>query len=145
MRISPTYVTKLPKLKSPNAKPALATAAGAHHYRLQFLEFLPNANGAGDIIALGSGAQTSLDAVPYELVLDRVYIHGSTTVGQARAIALNSASTQVLNSYIAEIKAATVEAQAIGGWNGPGPFLIANNYLEAAGQNVAFGTRSRPS
>ena len=25
------------------------------------------------------------------------------------------------------------------GWNGPGPFLIENNYLEAAGENVMFG------
>ena len=25
------------------------------------------------------------------------------------------------------------------GWNGPGPFLIENNYLEAAGENIMFG------
>ena len=25
------------------------------------------------------------------------------------------------------------------GWNGPGPYLIENNYLEAAGENVMFG------
>jgi hypothetical protein len=27
----------------------------------------------------------------------------------------------------------------VAGWNGPGPFKIANNYLEGAGENVAFG------
>ncbi|HEV3468232.1 MAG TPA: hypothetical protein VG148_02850, partial [Pyrinomonadaceae bacterium] len=27
----------------------------------------------------------------------------------------------------------------VAGWNGPGPFLIENNYLEAAGENVLFG------
>jgi hypothetical protein len=31
------------------------------------------------------------------------------------------------------------DSQAIAGWNGPGPFTITNNYLEAAGQNVIFG------
>jgi hypothetical protein len=31
------------------------------------------------------------------------------------------------------------DTQAICGWNGPGPFLIENNYLEAAGENVMFG------
>src|SRR6185295_19143823 len=31
------------------------------------------------------------------------------------------------------------DSQAIVGWNGPGPFRIANNYLEAAGENVMFG------
>ena len=32
-----------------------------------------------------------------------------------------------------------MDTQAIGGWNGPGPYLIENNYLEAAGENVMFG------
>ena len=42
------------------------------------------------------------------------------------AIALNSASTEIINSYIADIKAVGADAQAIAGWNGPGPFVIAN-------------------
>ena len=25
------------------------------------------------------------------------------------------------------------------GWNGPGPFLIENNHLEAAAENIMFG------
>jgi hypothetical protein len=31
------------------------------------------------------------------------------------------------------------DAQAIGGWNGPGPFKIVDNELEASGENVMFG------
>jgi hypothetical protein len=31
------------------------------------------------------------------------------------------------------------DTQAICGWNGPGPYLIENNYLEGAGENVMFG------
>lgn len=49
VRINPSFAPHLPKLRSPNNSPALATAAWAHHYRLQFLEFLANAEGAGDI------------------------------------------------------------------------------------------------
>src|SRR5262249_38079924 len=30
-------------------------------------------------------------------------------------------------------------SQAIGGWNGPGPYTISNNYLEAASENLLFG------
>jgi hypothetical protein len=44
-----------------------------------------------------------------------------------------------VNSYISEIKSSQEDSQAIAGWNGPGPFTIANNYLEAAGENVLFG------
>jgi hypothetical protein len=31
------------------------------------------------------------------------------------------------------------DSQAICGWNGPGPFTIDNNYLEAAGENLLIG------
>src|SRR5262249_3577235 len=59
--------------------------------------------------------------------------------GQKRAIALNSGSATITGSYISDIKAVGQDAQAIAGWNGPGPYTIANNYLEAAGENVIFG------
>ncbi|HEX4567527.1 MAG TPA: carbohydrate-binding protein, partial [Vicinamibacterales bacterium] len=58
---------------------------------------------------------------------------------QRRAIALNSGDTQIINSYISNIKGVNEDTQAIAGWNGPGPYLIENNYLEAAGENVLFG------
>jgi hypothetical protein len=140
-RMSPAFSPHLAIIRSPNGSPALATAPGAHHYRLLFLEFAANAQGLGDIIALGDGspAQNSLAMVPRDLVIDRVYIHGDPVHGQKRGVALNSAATSVLNSYIADIKAVGQDSQAVGGWNGPGPFTITNNYLEAAGENVMFG------
>ena len=61
------------------------------------------------------------------------------TRGQKRGIALNSASTTVVGSYISDIKSKTQDAQAIAGWSGPGPFLIENNYLEASGENFMLG------
>ena len=141
VRMTPAYSALLPKLRSPNGQPALATQPYAHHYRVQFVEFLANANGAGNIVSLGDGssAQNTLAVVPHHLVFDRVYIHGHVTAGQKRGIALNSAETTIINSYISEIKAIGMDSQAIGGWNGPGPYQISNNYLEAAGENVMFG------
>ena len=52
---------------------------------------------------------------------------------------MNSASTEVLNSYISDVHGRGYDTQAICTWNGPGPFKIINNYLEAAGENVMFG------
>ena len=140
-RINPSYAALLPKIKSPNTEPALRTAPGAHHYRLLFLEFPATYQGYYDIIRLGDGssAQNNLASVPYELVVDRVYVHGDPVYGQKRGICLNSASTSILNSYIAEIKGEGFDTQAVGGWNGPGPYTITNNYLEAAGENLMFG------
>ncbi len=131
---------RLAKIKSSNTSPALSTAAGAHHWRIELIEFQANVNGVGDIIVLGgSASQTQLSQVPHDLILDRVYVHGDPILGQKRGIALNSGATHIINSYIADIKAVGQDSQAICGWNGPGPFLIENNYLEAAGENVMFG------
>jgi len=140
-RIDPSAASKLAKLKSPDQAPVLTTAPGARFWRVQLIEFLPNVDGIGDVITLGDGsnAQKSLDMVPSDLTLDRVYIHGDPQLGQKRGIALNSARTTISNSYISDIKAIGQEAQAIAGWNGPGDYVIQNNYLEAAGENIMFG------
>ena len=140
-RVLPVHGARLAKLKSMTSDPALRTAPGAHHWRLQLLEFPATRDGAGDIIRLGDGstAQYDLSTVPHAIVIDRCYIHGDSALGQKRGIALNSASTSILNSYISDIKAVGQDTQAIAGWNGPGPYTIENNYLEAAGENFLLG------
>ena len=137
----PAHSERLAKLKSPTSEPALRTTAGAHHWRIQLLEFPATRGGVGDIIRLGDGgsAQNTLSEVPHDLVVDRCYIHGDPALGQKRGIALNSASTTIRDSYISDIKAVGQDTQAIAGWNGPGPYTIENNYLEAAGENFILG------
>jgi hypothetical protein len=138
-RIQPQHAPLLAKLRSPNGGTALSTAPRAHHWRLELLEF--QGNGGGDIIALGDGSrsQNAVDQVPHDLIVDRCYIHGDAQTGQKRGIALNAAAATISGSYISDIKAIGQDSQAIGAWNGPGPFTITNNYLEAAGENVMFG------
>src|SRR5262249_39433931 len=117
------------------------TAAAANHWKLMFLEFQANVNGYGDIIALGAGdkTQTLLSQVPYALVLDRLYIHGDPVLGQKRGIALHSRDTEIRNSWVSECKVGGQEAQAIGGYNGPGNYVIENNRLEGAAQSFLLG------
>ena len=55
-------------------------------------------------------------------VLDRVYIYGDPLVGQKRAIALNARDVTITNSTVRDIKTVGQDTQAIGGWNGPGPY-----------------------
>jgi hypothetical protein len=140
-RVGREHAQWMPILRSPNTSPAMATAPGAHHWRLRWLMFAANVGGVGDIITLGDGstAQRELASVPHDLILDGLLIRGDPTAGQKRGIALNSGATIIRNSDIRDIKAAGQDAQAICGWNGPGPYLIENNYLEAAGENVLFG------
>ncbi|HEX8853677.1 MAG TPA: hypothetical protein VF754_09335, partial [Pyrinomonadaceae bacterium] len=143
-RISPAHSPALPKIVSPGRnESALQTAAGAHHYRLVGIEIRPADERAevSDLVKLGDGslAQNTLEKVPHHLVIERCYLHGFTEQPAKRGVALNSASTDILDSYFAEFKERGQDSQAIGGWNGPGPYRIINNYLEAAGENVMFG------
>ncbi|HVZ19894.1 MAG TPA: putative Ig domain-containing protein [Vicinamibacterales bacterium] len=141
VRVTPAYAAYLPKIRSSNSEPAISTAAGAAYWRLMDLELQANANGYGDILTLGDGssAQNDLSLLPHHLVVDRVYIHGDPIDGQKRGIGLNSGRATIIDSYVADIKAIGQDSQAIGGWNGLGPYLISNNYLEAAGEVVLFG------
>ena len=141
VRITPAFAPLLAKIQSTNSAAAVRTLAGAHHWRLQLLEFPNTLLGYGEIIRIGEGssAQSQLTQVPYEIDIDRVYIHGHALHGQKRGIALNGRDVTIRDSYISDIKAVGVDTQAIGGWNGPGPFLIENNYLEAAGENFLLG------
>jgi hypothetical protein len=122
--------------------PVIDVAPGAHHYRLQFLDIDGvMQEGWGTLISIGTSGtkQSTLASVPSDIVLDRVFVHGHPVKGQKRCIQLNGRRVDVLGSYISGCTSFALDAQAIGGWNGPGPFRIVNNYLEASGENVMFG------
>jgi hypothetical protein len=138
-RIGPHHASLLPTLSPVGSAPVFRTEPGAKHWRLVGLRI--QGTGTGDLITLGDtgSAQVTYAQVPEDIVLDRLLILGDPTRGQKRGIALNSAATTIRNSYIADIKEAGQETQAIAGWNGPGPFLIENNYLEASGIGMLFG------
>ncbi len=121
--------------------PVINFDPGAHHYRLQFLEVDGAANlGYETLFEIGvnTNKQTSNAAAPHSIIIDRVYLHGHPSKGMKRGISLNSRSTDVVNSYISDIMSVS-DAQAIGGFNGAGPYRIINNYLEASGENIMFG------
>ncbi|MGH9433888.1 MAG: hypothetical protein ACRD3T_20350, partial [Terriglobia bacterium] len=140
VRVNPSYAQFMPKLVSPNVMSIVTAVHQAHNYRFIGIEFHPAAGKwEYDMIALGGGDQTSLAELPHDLIFDRVYIHGDPARGSKRGIALNAINVTVENSYISDIMIVGQDTQALCGWNGPGPFKIINNYLEASGENVMFG------
>jgi hypothetical protein len=138
-RINPSYSNVLPKIVSPNSEPAIKTSSGAHHYRLVGLEIGHKVGSRIYAIVDFDGGQTSLSQIPHDLIIDRCYIHGNPSDNSRRGVAINSASTAVIDSYISECHEVGADSQAIAGWNGPGPFKIVNNYLEGAGENFILG------
>lgn len=117
--------------------PVVRTQSGAQRYILRFLEIDGVANlGFETLIALGD--DTTATTASY-IVIDRVYAHGDFHKGMKRGISLNSAHTDILNSYISDIKSVNSDSQAIAGYNGTGPYRIINNYVEGAAENILFG------
>jgi hypothetical protein len=139
-RVTPGLAPLMPKVVSPDSNPAVYTEPGAQHYRFIAIEFT-TASTVKDIysiVALG-GEQTTDADTPRDLILDRCYVHGQPQTMSRRGILLNGASTAVIDSHVSEIHAAGADSQAILGYNGPGPFKIVNNYLEASTENLMFG------
>ena len=140
-RVTPADAAKMAKIVGGDGSTgAIRTAPGAHHVRFVGIEFAvtPGAYTTG-LLRLGSGDESRMEDVPHHIVIDRCFIHGDPARGGRRGIALNAAYVAVVNSYLSDWKAQGEETQAIAGWNGPGPYKIANNYLEAAGINILFG------
>jgi hypothetical protein len=142
-RTSPTAVPCFPKLVTPNVSPVLATQAGANRWRLIGLELSNETTAASNfgLVFLGDGtSKQNTDAkIPRNLILDRVYVHGTPNSDSRRCIALNSDSTAIIDSYVSECHSNGFDTQAIWGWNGNGPYKITNNYMEASTEDVGFG------
>ena len=136
--VSPADASRMPRLVA-GAGSVFEAQPGAHHFRLVALEITPaSGTSLNTLVRLGEDEPT-LDALPHHVVVDRCYIHGDARLGGRRGVGMNGAHLAVVDSYLSDFKERTVDAQAIAGWNGPGPFLIAGNYLEASGENIMFG------
>ncbi|HUE84269.1 MAG TPA: hypothetical protein VMM84_19370 [Pyrinomonadaceae bacterium] len=140
-RVGPAQSVLFAKLHSATpGEPAIKTAAGSHHYRFIGLEISTATEDVKiyDLVRIGDSRQTAAD-VPHDFIIDRSWIHGWPTQDVQRGVSLNGAEITISNSYISEIHGRGYDTQALCGWNGPGPFRIINNYLEASGENIMFG------
>jgi hypothetical protein len=137
-RVSPADRAKMARLESASGTVVRADP-GAHHYRFVGLEIAP-ADGEflNTLIELGDDAR-GVEALPHHLIFDRCYVHGDAARGARRGIGMNARHVAVVDSYFSDFKEKGADTQAIAAWNGDGPFRIAGNYLEAAGENIMFG------
>src|SRR5581483_8267643 len=141
VRVSPADADSMPKVITPNEEAALDTADGAHGYRLLGIEFGIAAGVAENfgVVRLSDGDETERSQLSSDIVVDLCYVHGTPTENDRRGVVLNGASQAVVDSYVSDFHEVGIDSQAIEGWAGPGPFKIANNYLEGAAENLMFG------
>lgn len=141
-RVTPASAPQMARILATGTAYGLTTQLGARRYRLVGLEITadPSVRETYSLVNLGDhSAENTEAAEPSQLVLDRVYIHGSPTLDFQRCVLLNAGETAIVDSWLSECHGSWQDSQAIMGWNGTGPYLIENNYLEGAGENVMFG------
>lgn len=133
----------LARILSPNYDPAIGTEPSAHHIRFTGVEIgaTPAAKQMNMLVRFGESGerQRTAASMPHHLVIDRSFVHGTATLDVKRCIALNSATSAVVDSWVSDCHARDGDSQAILGYNGAGPYRIQNNYLEAAHEVIMFG------
>ena len=141
-RADNSHANLMPKLRAVSTnKPAIRAEAGARGYRLIGLDIGADEGVAhlSNLVELGSGRETTVESEPSDIVIDRCYLHGNDQGDYRRGVALNGVRMAVVDSSVENFHDAHSDSQAIGGWNGAGPFRIVNNLLEAASENIMFG------
>jgi hypothetical protein len=117
---------------------------GANHYRLIGLEITRAAPGASVRALISAPARSAVD----HIVLDRVWVHGGAQEETTRGIYLSGMKfVAIVDSFFSDFhctarEGACTDSQAIAGGDGDlpmGVYLIVNNFLEAAGENIIFG------
>ena len=140
-RITPAYAGRLAKVVSNTPAPAFLAKNGSCKWWISRVEITSTQSWVNynyGLVRFGED-ETSLSAMPVDLVLDRVYVHGGVGMSTQHAVILNSDRAAVIDSYIADIHWPWLETHAIAGWAGPGPYKIENNFIEAASINLIFG------
>jgi hypothetical protein len=151
VRVEASHAQYMPKIRMTGTYIALVTAdppSVPHHYKFIGIEFSSaNSNMSSystTLVRLGKGdiSQNSSALVPHHFVFDRCYFHTYDDLNQRlrRGIEIHTAHTDIINCRITGIKeTGGADSQAICGWNGPGPYRIINNYMEAASETIMFG------
>ena len=145
-RMTPTRAAsaKLAKIQTPNYMSVITSDIASSHYRFMGVEIgaTSTASLINALIRFGdsNGAlQNTAASIANNMIIDRTYLHGEPTLDLKRCLMMNSATTAVIDSWLSECHSNQGDSQAIVGWNGPGPYLIQNNHLEAGHEVVVFG------
>jgi hypothetical protein len=140
-RASDANASLMARIRAGTNAPAIRTEAGANGYRLIGLDIGAESSvrELTNMVELGNGSDVSVDTEPSDIVIDRCFIHGNDAGNFRRGVMMNGVRLAVVDSNVSNFHDANTDSQAVGGSNGPGPFKIVNNLLEAASENVMFG------
>jgi hypothetical protein len=111
VRIQPSQAGAMPKLLTPNTDAAITIGNGVTKVRLIGLELGQQTSVTNGLLRIGNGI-ASTSQLPDNIVVDRLYIHGSPTTTVRRCIQLSSATTAIVDSYLGEVYLALLVEEA---------------------------------
>ncbi|MGH9513955.1 MAG: hypothetical protein ACRD2U_17655 [Terriglobales bacterium] len=125
----------------PGVSGTLLIAPGANHYRLVGLEITRPPKSGPTVNLIQAEADSN------DIVLDRVWVHGTSQDDTRRGILLSGMTNVAIvdsffNDFHCVSKGSCTDSQAIGGGSSDlpgGPYKIADNFLEASGECILFG------
>jgi hypothetical protein len=125
--------------------PTITFSNSAHNWRLMGLEVTQSGAQHDYSLIETDHGQVNTTLLPSYIIVDRCYVHGTVGGAVRRGISLQAMFGAVIDSDVREIHDQTAppgmgaDAQAVWAFNTPGPLLLRNNFLSAAGENVLFG------
>jgi hypothetical protein len=147
-RVGPANTANMAQLSTPNTSPAIQFLPSSNHWRLIGLEittsYVSTLNTVYGLVTAGlqSDGSTAINVqaqLPAYLIFDRIYIHGLPTTNTKRAIEMDAQSIGIVDSTCDEIHYNGNDSQCFASWNGSGPYLIQNNFIQAGAENILFG------
>ncbi len=141
-RARPSDAPVMAKLVTPNGNPAIwcVDPAAPHNYRFIGIEVTQATDTpCWNLVLINSPNLAAAVGFPTDIILDRMWIHGSPTSETVRGVWLGGLRLAVIDLYIDEIHSTFAESQAVFMLGGPGPYKLRNNRFEAAGENLFIG------
>ena len=131
-RIGPADASSLARIVSGGTSSSLTIDAS--NVRVAGLEIATDAPDAPSIVITAAGAA--------DIVLDRLYVHGSSLRNVRAGVEINGPRTSLLRSDVREIHATAGPRPAVLLYTSGGPVVVVDNHLEAAGEGVVLGTEN---
>jgi hypothetical protein len=137
----PTNQANMAIVSTPNTSPAIQFQASSNHWRLMGLVITTSYVNMGALVyyLVNFSALTVQAQLPTYITFDRDMILGLSNMNTTHGIGMDGGYVAIVDSYCDEIHAVGYDSQCFFSYNGTGPYLIQNNFIEAGAETTMFG------